>query len=208
MNLRHLGVVLSLLSTGLMAKSEPPPGFEDPTLYNTVMGGKIVFVDKLDTKVSFESVGKAFFPHTSPEAYAALAVNHGKYPQMFDNIKEGVTTKISDNHLEYDYRLKLLVQVGFITQEATPEGHQILVPGADAISEYRILNTITNYQDEIKKATQVTRIIPHDNGVLVEDDVFVEMVKPGTQTNIMKKKLKEFFSKYIVAFRKELTGTY
>jgi len=207
MNLRHLGIGLFLCSS-LMAGQEPPPGFEDPSLYTNVMGGKIVFVDKLDTKVAFQTVGKAFFPHTSPEAYAALAVNHPKYSSMFENVKEGKTIKVSDNKLEYDYALKLLVQVGFITQEATPEGHQILIPGADAISEYRIQNVITNYQDEIKKATQVTRIIPHDNGVLVEDDVYVEMHKAGAQTNIMKKKLKEFFSKYIVAFRKELTGTF
>ncbi len=185
---------------------DPPTGFEDPVLLGSVMGGKVIYQDKIDTKIEFETVAKAFFTKTSPEAYAMLAVNHPKYPQLFQEVKEGHTTKISEDKLDYDYRLKLVIQAGFITQEVFPEGHQHLIPAADAISEYRIQNAITNYTDDIKSATQVTRLIPYDNGILVEDDVHVILQKPSAQSNIIKKKLKEFFSKYVLAFRKELTG--
>jgi len=206
MKLMILGAVLCLSAN--LARAEGPAGFEDPALLESVMNGKIVFEDKLDTKVEFRTVGKAFFAKASPEAYAQLASNFEKYPQLFTEVKEGKTLTTSDDKLDRTYSLNLEVKVGFITQQVLAEGHQTLVPALDAISEYRILNEITNLKDQLKSATQVTRLIPHEGGFLVEDDVHVVLTKPSATSGMVKKKLKEFFGRYIATFRKELTGTY
>lgn len=188
--------------------ADGPVGFEDPALLAKVMEGKIVMEDKVDTKVEFRTVAKAFFNRTAPEAYAALATNHPKYADLFTEVKKGETLKVSTDKTEFDYKLHLVFKVGPFSQDVYPEGHQKVTFGADATAEGRIDNEILNYKEEIKSATQVTRLIPYENGILVEDDVHVVLVKPSSQSGMIKKKLKEFFGQYVSTFRKELQGQY
>lgn len=205
-------LALSLLGlfavTAMAAPADPPIGFEDPALLGTVMDGKIVLQDKVDSKVEFRTVAKAFFNKVSPDSYVALAVNHPKYKDLFSEVKKGETTKISDDKSTYDYKLHLRISVGPFSQDVYPEGRQVITLATDALAEARIDNEIVNYKDEIKSAIQVTRLIPYQGGILVEDDVHVVLAKPSAQSGMIKKKLKEFFTKYVTAFRKELQGDY
>lgn len=184
------------------------PGFEDPVLLEKVMSGQVVLEEKIATKKEFRTIIRAYFNKVSPEAYYKLATNHAKYPSMFEEVVEGATTSVSADALDLDYRLHLKVKVGMFEYDAYPEGHHKIIPAKDAISEARVVNEITNYEDQIKYSRQTTRLIPYQTGILIEDDVHFTLKSDSAAASLMKKKLKEFFTRYVSTLRKELQGAY
>lgn len=183
-----------------------PAGFEDPALLAKVMGGEIVVKDLVDTKTEFRTVAKAYFNRVTPEAYWQLSSNFVHYPKMFSEVKEGKALEVSVDKLAVDWWLHLKIKVGFISQDFYPEGSQEFLPGLHATSEARVANRITNLQEYLKSGKQTTRLIPFDNGILVEDDIHAVLQDGVTGSALVKKELRKFFLKYISTFRKELQG--
>jgi len=184
------------------------PGFEDPKLLARVMSGEIVLEEKVSTKTEFRSIVKAFFNKVSPDAYTKLATNHPKYPSLFSEIKEAKTVSVSTDQLNLDYWLHLKVPIGPFFYDAYPEGHHTIVSAPDAQSEAKLLNEVTNYKDQIKFAKQTTRLIPYKTGILVEDDIHFLLTKESAFSGTIKKKFKEFFTRFVSTMRKELQGSY
>ncbi len=194
---------LVLFATRILL-ADAPAGFEDPALLAKVMQGKIVIEDKVSTSTEFVSVGKAFFKQTSPVVYSQLAVNYPLYPKMFEEIKEGQLLNSNAEKTEFDFKLHMEVSVGPFAYDVYPEGKHLLQLPQDAISEGKVVMKVTNYTEYLKRADQTTRLIPYEGGILVEDTVHVVLQKASSQGNIVKKKLKEFYNKYIDGMRKEL----
>lgn len=184
--------------------ANPPAGFEDAALLKDVMAGKIILKDLVDSNIEFKTVAKAYFYRVTPDHYLGLAVDHPRYSKLFEEVKEGKTTKVSDDKSVFDYWLHLSINVGIFDYDAYPEGRQRLFVADETNPEFRIANEITNYKDQLKFATQNTRLIPWEDGFLVEDTVNAVLVKPSSFSGMIKKELKKFFSKYVTTFRKEL----
>ena len=200
-----ISVVIVAIFLGRLALADgAPAGFEDPKLLAQVLSGKVVVEDKVSTNVEFVSIGKAFFKGASPEAYSKLAIDYKLYPKMFEEVVEGKAIKNNAEMTELDFMLHMVVSVGPFQQDVYPEGHHNVMYPKDAISEGLIKMKITNYTEYIKDATQSTRLIPYQGGILVEDTVHVLLQNPSAQAGLVKKKLKEFYNKYITNLRKEL----
>jgi hypothetical protein len=202
-----IGCVFFLSSPSLATgPQDAPVGFKDPVLLGRVMKGEAVIQEPIGTQTEFQTVVRLYFNRVSPEAYAILATNHRVYPTMFDEVKEGRTTKANVGLTEFDYWLDLLVGTGILEDHVYPEGHQTFTPAADTKSEALIVNHLTNYQDTIQSAVQRTRLIPYETGMLVEDDIHILMQDASLSSRIVKKKLHDFFVKYVSALRVALHG--
>lgn len=199
--------LIFLCICGVTLAADPPKGFEDPALLAKVLNGQLVIEEKTSTAIEFRSVAKAFFKKVSTDSYVDLAINHMKYPDLFEEIKAGETLEISADKKTYRYRLDLFVEQGFLSLHLYPEGIQKIFRAPDTHSEARVENTITNYKEQINFANQVTRLIPYENGILVEDDVHFRLQKETPSSKIIKLKLREFFTKYVSRMRQALQGT-
>lgn len=200
--------LFAVASIGAFA-ADPPKGFEDPALLAKVMSGKIVDQVQIDTKTEYKVVLRAYFAKTSPEAYAGIATNHPKYPSMFEEIQSAETTKVNAQRTDFEYKMTVLVQYGPFQLQVHPTGRQVFTPGADPRAEGAVAHNITNYQDVLEIASQGTRLIPYDNGMLVEDSIHVKVRKdyPPAQAAAIKTQLKKTFTRFLEVFRRELSAT-
>lgn len=189
-----------------IANADVPPGFEKPGLMDKIMKGQIVLDEQINASVEFKDVFRAYFNKVTPDAYAALAVNYPKYPDLIDMIQEAKQTSVNADHTVYTYWLHMDVAIGPFHQQIYPEGRHTLKINANG--ESTILNEITNYQDYIETATETTRLIPYQNGMLVEDTVYAKLRKSNSMAGMVKKQLQKLFSNYISAFRDTLQGSY
>jgi hypothetical protein len=185
-----------------------PRGFEAAGLLDQLMGGQIVAESPVNTDTESHTISRAFFNRVSPEAYAALAVNHIKYSDLFSDIKKGETLAVNSSRTEFDYRFDILITWGILSKHIHPEGRQRIDRGADATLETRIHNEVTNLKDYISSTVQITQLIPYQAGILVEDDVTVAANKKFFKADLVKKRLRAVFLALPGAFRRELQGDY
>ena len=178
----------------------------DPAEIQKLLQGTIIQKDTINTKKEFQTITKAFFKQVSADAYAALAVNYAVYPTMFEEVTEGKTIKSNHDQTEHDYWLHLVIYAGPFTEHIYPEGHHTIVRPIDGTSEGKVLNQLTNYPEYIDVATQQTRLVPYQGGILVEDDVHILMKDETVYSKLVKNKLKEFFGKYTAKMRIALHG--
>lgn len=195
-----------VLFLGFFALAGEPDGFQDPAVLEKVLAGDIVQTQVINTETEFRTVIRSYFHKVSPEAFVALATNHAKFPDLFEEIKEAKTLKVNADATQWDYQLKVTIPVGPFSQTVTPEVHQVLLPAADAASETRMTQKITNYKEMIRYSSQVTRLIPYKGGMLVLDDVHFVLTKDAAQGGVLKKKLQSLFNRYTQTFREELGG--
>lgn len=206
MNRIRLGVSLFVFAS--VAFADVPKGFEDPVLLDKVMKGNIVTEQVMATKVEFKSVIRAFFKKTSPNAYVDLFTSHKKWIGLVKEIIDAKTTGANAAKTEFTYWLKLKIKYGIFTFNIEPEGKQTIAAAADAISEWKVRNEITNYKDQLKVAEEGIRLIPYQGGILVEDNIHVILEKESSQASTAKKEIEKKWTELIGAFRDELGGNY
>ena len=201
---RRILAVAVLVYLPVVAKADAPPGFAD--VMDQVMQGDIVLQETVNTSTEFEDVFRAYFNKVTPDAYAALIVDYPKYPDMFDEIKEAHQISVNADRTVFTYGLKMVVAVGPFHQTITPEGRHTLT--INASGESHVLNEITNYQNYLNYATESTRLIPYQNGMLVEDTVHASLKSSNAAAGFVKKQLQNMFKGYLAAFRDHLQGNY
>lgn len=202
-----LGIALSVFcSAPLFAADPPPKGFDDPKSLEKIMAGEIVKTQVIDTKMETKVILRAFCNKSSTDAFIDVAINHGKYPVMFPEIQDAKTTATNAEKTQYDWWADMLVKQGFISFHVHPEGVQKITRAKDATSEATIENTLKNYADLVEVGQQNTRLIPFENGVLVEDTVYVKVKTTGGQAGLIKTKMVEQFTRFLAGFRKEIGG--
>jgi hypothetical protein len=200
----YVSVVLSVvLSVPALAKGR---GFEDPVLLDKVMKGNIVVEQVMATKTEFKSSVRAFFKGVSPEAYTDLFTSHKKWIGLLPEIKDAKTNSASADKTEYTYWMHMKVKYAIFTFDIYPEGKQTIAAGKDAVSEWAIKNEITNYKDDLKLAEENLRLIPHQGGILVEDNIHVILAKESSQATTAKKEIEKKWVALMGAFRDELGG--
>lgn len=187
-------------------KAEVPAGFESPGLMARLEKGEIVLDEKISTKTEFLDVFRAYFNKVSPDAYAGLVTTYSKYPDMFDQIEEATLLTTNPDRTIFTYKLKMNVAVGPFHSTIYPEGRHTIT--LNTIGESKVYNEITNYQDHLETATETTRLIPYQGGMLVEDTVHAKLKKANAASGMVKKKLQAMFKGFIKGFRKELHGDY
>lgn len=198
-----LGLALFLSAVSL---ADTPKGFEDPAMLEKIMKGTIVKTTVVDTKMESKIVLKAYSNKTSTDAYIDLAINHAKYPALFPEFQDAKTTKVSEDKTEYNYWSDLIIQHGFLSLHVNPEGVQKITRAKETAGEAFVEHTLTNYKDLIEVGSQNTRLVPYDNGILIEDTVYVKVKQSGGQATMIKQKMVEQFTRFIQGFRKELGG--
>lgn len=195
-----------LFAAAQTALADPPAGFDAETL-KQVMSGKIVGEVKTDTANEYRLVNRAYFHKVSTDAFLDLAVDHAKYPSMFSpEVQDARTLTVNEDKTVYTYTMDLEVTMGLFTFYLHPEAKHTLKRAADPTAEAHLLNELTSHKEQVELLVQNTRLIPHESGILVEEDLHLKM-KPGTvQGSSIKNYLKKFFARYVDTFRKELKG--
>ena len=191
----------SLLLTASILFSGAPAGFESPGLIERLRKGETVKETRVDTRKEFHFVHKAYYRNVTPEAFAGLAVNHQRYPELFQEVVSGATLRVDHGAGQYDYRLHVRVDVGLFRQDAHPEGTHVVTK---APAEWKIANRVTNYPHYAEVADQRTRLIPWEGGILIEDEVHVRLKQNNPMSRLIRNKLHSFFSGYLTVFRREL----
>jgi len=209
MKLFHRLILLAAAAYLPLANADTiPSGFEEPGLMDRVMGGEIVLSETTNTSTEFVDVFRAFFNKTSAKAYADLVTDHAKYVDLFPEMKEAKTTSVNSDRTVFTYWARMVVTVGIFQQTLYPEGRHTVKLARDAAGESTVLNEITNYTEYLKLATESARLIPYQNGMLVEDTVHVKLQKASATTNFVKRHLQKMFANYVSTFRDALHASY
>lgn len=202
------GVVFGFLFSTVVFAGDPPKGFEDAAALEQMLAGKVFITTLKDTATEQHTVIRSFFKKVSPEAYVGLATDHVQYPRLFpQDIRAAKTLKVNDAKTEFDYMLRIVTKIGPLEKKFDATLHQVVTPAPDAISETKVFQSVTNYKDMILSSAHSTRLIPWEDGLLVEDDIQYLIDKSATTGGALKKKLNAVFNSYTTIFRKELKGT-
>jgi hypothetical protein len=198
--LRVISVVgFALCSVGLA-------GFEDPVLLGKVMKGSIEVEQVMATKTEFRNSVRAFFNRVSPDAYADLAMSHKDWIGLMPEIVDAKTTGANAGPTEVTYWLHLKIKYAVFNFDVYPEGKQTVTAGPDAVSEWTIHNEITNYKDDVNLVEEDVRLIPHQGGILVEDNLHVVLAKESPQASLAKKEIEKKWVALLSALRTKLGG--
>lgn len=203
-----MSLALAVVAVAAPAFADNVPGFEDEAVYNDVMKGTIRVEEVLGNNVESTFVVRGYFAHTSPDLYVDVATNHKEYPQWFSEIKEAKTTSVNAERTEWTYWMHMAIKVLLFTEHIYPEGRQVYSRPADAISEGVLTHTLNNYSDSIKSMLERTRLIPHQDGILVHDYINYVLVKPNSNAALIRSKLKEQFVRFMKAYRKAANGNW
>ncbi len=196
---------LALFFCALSSAADAPKGFEDPALLEKVMKGEVVKTTVLENKLETKVILRAYSNKTSTDAYMDLAVNHAKYAALFDEIQDAKTVSVDKDRTTYDWWIDRIVGSGFLSFHVYPEGTQILTRAKDATSEATIENRMKNYKDQVVVGVQNTRLIPYENGILIEDTVYVKVVE-SAKGEMIKSEIVKQFTRFLEVFRAELGG--
>ncbi len=186
--------------------ADPPPGFTDPTVLSNVLAGNIDTQVVTNTNLEQHVFLRAQFKKGSPDAYRDVATNYEGFPDILPEVESGTTVDVNSDRTQFDYKLDVVFQEGPFPFHVYPAGHETYTPAADATSEGKFLNVVTNYQDTFKMAQESTRLIPWQDTMLVEDEVHVILVKDGATAGEVKKQLVNEFTRMLTAFRDKLEG--
>lgn len=197
--------VLIGVSSRVLA-AEPPAGFDAETL-KQVMAGKIVAEVKTDEKTEYRQINRAYFNKVSTDAFLDLAVNHAKYPALFSpEVQDARTLTVNDDKTVYTYLMDLEVTMGLFTFYLHPEAKHTLKRAADPTAEATLKNELTSHKEQVEFLYQNTRLVPYENGLLVEEDLHLKIKQGSAQSASIKSYLKKFFARYVDTFRRELKG--
>lgn len=186
-----------------------PTGFEQPGILETLKTGKTVIETPVSTATELVQVTKAYFKDTKAEDYVHLVTNHKKYELMFKDgsprIMKADTLSVNKEKTEYQYKLLVVVDGPFgVIYEFEPQGRQLVLDDLHSSGETKIDNTLTNYKEQLTHASQTTRIIPYDEGLLIEDRLHIILKQQTQSSAAMKKQLGILSARFLEAFRKEL----
>jgi hypothetical protein len=199
-------VIISGLVTSVARGQEAPAGFKDAAILSAVMSGKVHKEVVLNTAKEEKLYLRAYFNKVSPQAYAELATNYEKYADMFEEIQEGKTTKSNPERTVFEYYMDIVFVYGLLPFHVYPEGRHVVTFGADSTAESTIKHELTNYKDTFDLAKETTRLVPYENGMLVEDEIHVLLKKAGSTSESVKVELVKEFSKFMETFRQVLKG--
>jgi hypothetical protein len=185
-----------------------PKGFEEPGLMDRLLAGKIVTKRIVDTQTESKVLVRSFYKKVSTDAYIELAVNYPKYADMFQEVREGKLLKVNAEKTQYDYKLHVVASVGIITKHVYPEFRHSIGRAKTTLGEARVENLLLNYKDQMEIGAQSTRLIPFQDGILVEDFAHVKARGNTASAKAAKRKFIEFFLSYTKIFRDELKGGY
>lgn len=195
--------VFSLFSNHTFA-ADIPPGFEAPGLIDRLLAGEIVLEEKVNNKFDYQAYQRAFAPKASAEAYIKIAINHAAYPNYFKEVQSAKTTAQNADLTEIDYWADVIFKSGIFSYHLYPTGKQLITYAKDAVSESKIDNKITNYPDRIKVGQQITRLVPYEGGILIEDFVDVKVEPNQTGATTVKTEVTKHITRFMPAFRKAL----
>lgn len=199
--------ITAALFLALPALADTIVGFEDTAVYNEVMNGTIKVEEVLGNNSESTFIIRGFFPKTNSDLYVDVATNHKMYPSMFSEIKEAKTTSVNADRTEWTYWMHVVIKVLFFSEHIYPEGKQVYSRPADAISEGVLTHTVTNYTDAVKSMVERSRLIPHQDGILVHDYISYVLVKPNSNAKLIRTKLKEQFVRFMKAYRTATSGS-
>lgn len=199
--------ISAALFLALPALADPVVGFEDSAVYNEVMNGTIKVEEVLGNNSESTFIIRGFFPKTTADLYVDVATNHKSYPSMFSEIKEAKTISVNAERTEWTYWMHVVIKVLFFSEHIYPEGKQVYSRPADAISEGVLTHTVSNYTDAITSMVERSRLIPHQDGILVHDYINYVLVKPNSNAKLIRTKLKEQFVRFMKAYRTATSGT-
>ena len=201
-------VFISLLSC-IAGASDLPKGFEKPGFIEELKTGKVIMETPVSSSTELIQIVRAYFKSVNTEHYIELAINHEKYGLMFKDgsprIKSASTVNVNPEKTEYEYAL-LVEADGPLNSvfEVKATGKQTVFRAESELLESKIENILTSHKDKFIRATQDTRIIPFEDGLLVEDRFQIILKQISSTTTILKKQLGVLFSRFPDAFRKEL----
>lgn len=195
----------SLFLSALAFGADAPKGFNDPALLAKLMKGEIVKTTLTENKLETKVVLRAFSNKTSTDAYIDLAVNHAKYPALFEEIQDAKTVSVDKDRMTYDWWMDRIVGSGFLSFHVYIEGTQKLTRAKEASGEAFVENKMKNYKEYVQLGTQNTRLVPYEGGILIEDTIYVKVVE-GAQGELIKGEMVKQFTRFLEVFRKDLGG--
>jgi hypothetical protein len=198
-------LVLAFLTQTLFATT-PPLGFEDSTVFNKVIAGDIVKVVEKDTTSEYILKIRAYFNKKGSKLDSSdlikLVTNHKKYEELFpEEIKRASTISVSSDKKSFKYLL-IFNSTGLSVRV---DGDQKITYAKDATSEALIDNDISSFKNLFKSVSEKTRIIPFNDGLLIEDVINMQIISSGIMANKVKTKLTDNLNKFVTKFREELT---
>jgi hypothetical protein len=202
----RLLVIAFLTQTLFAASTKPPLGFEDSTVFNKVIAGDIVKVVEKDTASEYILKIRAYFNKKGSKLDSSdlikLVTNHKKYEELFpEEIKRASTISVSADKKSFKYLL-IFNSTGLSVRV---DGDQKITYAKDATSEALIDNDISSFKNLFKSVSEKTRIIPYNDGLLVEDVINMQIISSGIMANKVKTKLTDNLNKFVTKFREELT---
>jgi hypothetical protein len=131
-----------------------------------------------------------------------LVTNHKKYEELFpEEIKRASTISVSSDKKSFKYLL-IFNSTGLSVRV---DGDQKITYAKDATSEALIDNDISSFKNLFKSVSEKTRIIPFNDGLLIEDVINMQIISSGIMANKVKTKLTDNLNKFVTKFREELT---
>lgn len=206
MNKRTLGFGLLCLLFSFTQHSygdDIPSGFTEAVL-EQVMAGKIVPDVKKDTTNEFHAFHRAFYKGVTVDSYIKLAINHPKYASLFEEVEDARTLEANTALTLLTYAMDLKIKVGFISFFLNGKGRHTVKYPETAEGEGQVHNELLNYKDKVKLLTQNIRLVPYEDGILVEQEIDLEMQPDASSKETIKNYLKNFLTRFMSTFRAEL----
>jgi hypothetical protein len=202
--LSSIGISLFIFANSLAIGA--PAGFTDAKLLKKIMNGSIVVTTVNDSSTEYRTYVRAFFDKVSPDAYVDLYTSHKDWIGLLPELKDAKTVSANADRTQFEYSLYLKVRYFGLPFDVYPEGRQTVTRGADALSEWKVHNLITNYQSDIKLGEEHLRLIPYQGGILVENEVHVAIHQSTIVSRVVKGELQKKFVTLVGKIRTRLTG--
>ena len=180
-----LCMILAFFSLSVTA-TELSRDFSDPSTFDAVLNGEIIVEDQLDTGTVFLSVVRAYFFRTHPREYVELITDHPRWPELVKDFREGRTLDSNPEGTLFDWWLSMRVQFGLFHYEFFPTGRQTV---KERLGETTVHNLLDG-GEMVKIAEQRTRLVPYQGGMLLEDEIRVEIESPSPFASAAKREVK------------------
>lgn len=168
-----------------------PPGFENQTVLDQVMAGKIIVDDESPNNANFQFRVRAYFPKGTPRTFVQVVTEHEKLPTVFTEIKKGKTTFVSEDGTEFHSELEVEIKSILGTDTLYPLGIQKVTFGEGINAATKVNSTLANEDvEDLQSATEATTLHPWETGFLSETLVVVKMKKAVTLGGIVRREVR------------------
>jgi len=223
---KHLGIgflfiLLTFLVSDAFADPNLPKGFTKDILARVMKG--TIDTEKVgkETDLEFHQIKRAYFKGVDADEYLDKITKYKKeYIPLFKEVTNaklltGYPKNVRDKkgkllYEEFVYEMELYVNIEsytsyFYPKYSYPQGrHRIYPPKEDGT--IHVTHEIINQEEKIHFVKQHTVLIPHEGGLLIQDDLHVKVKKDASYATTIKDYMKEFFTRYIETFRTRLGG--